>query len=495
MTLPEKFIQHLKSFPFIQKTELQLLAVSGGLDSILLCHLMMHSGYDFVIAHCNFQLRGDESERDENFVIELAEKYGKRIVVKKFDTQKYAAEKKVSIQVAARELRYDWFWEMVEEKSKGESQNLKVEEEYKDVSSKYQDKNQQLTEQQTAPNPKPQTSAGNNDKQKVNFILTAHHADDNIETVVMNFFRGTGLHGLTGMDNELKKIVRPLLPFKKEEFLAYANEHQLAFVEDSSNANNHYTRNFFRNELLPSVKTIFPKAEENILKNIERLSDVAKLYDEAVSHCKKQLVEVKGNEKHIPILKLQKQVALKTILWEIIKEKEFAAAQTDEVIKLMTATNGSYIESAKHRIIKNRRWLIIAPLQQQQNNQHIVIDEKDTKITFAEGELLFQNKISVDNFSIPAGNEIAAIDADSITFPLLLRKWKQGDYFYPLGMQKKKKISRFLIDRKLSVIEKEHLWVIESDKKIVWVVNHRIDDRFKIKSATKFVLVMKLVVK
>ena len=487
MNLIQKFEQHLKKFPFIQKNERQLVAVSGGVDSVVLCHLLHTCGYDFAIAHCNFQLRGLESERDEQFVTDLAKRYGKHFFVKKFDTEKYSAENKVSIQVAAREMRYDWFREMVSRGKKVSSIKYKV------SSIKYQvlrqeqetsnEKQETRNEQQNTNNEKRETR-----NEKLFYILTAHHADDNIETVVMNFFRGTGIHGLTGMDTLHQKIFRPLLPFKKEEITAYANERQLAYVEDSSNANSQYTRNFFRNELLPSIKNFFPKAEENILKNLGRFNEAAAIYDEAIQIYKRNLIENKGNEEHISILKLQKQVGFKTILWEIISTKSFTATQTDEVLKLLDAGNGSYKESATHRIIKNRCWLIIAPLHQAEANNIIVISENDKKIIFSEGELSFQHNISGDRFSISKENAVAEIDAETISFPLLLRRWKQGDYFYPLGMAKKKKVSRFLIDKKLSLTEKEKVWVLESNKKIIWIVNQRIDDRCKVTESTKMVL-------
>ncbi len=471
----QKFIQHLKDFPFIQKSEKQLLAVSGGVDSVVLCDLMFRAGYDFIIAHCNFQLRGEESSRDEQFVRELGKKYDKEVLVKHFETEKYASENKLSIQVAARELRYNWFREIRNEELQIKNYELGI-----------RNKANEERETDQTRNENRETDLTRSEKREMNdiHILTAHHADDNIETVVMNFFRGTGLQGLTGMDNVFQKIFRPLLPFRKAELLAYANENTLAFVEDSSNANNYYTRNFFRNELLPSLKEIFPQVEKNILKNIERFSEAENIYNAAIDLQKSKLIEVKGNEEHIPILKLQKSQSYKTLLWEIIKEKSFTAAQTDEVLKLMEANNGSYIQSATHRIIKNRHRLIINPLQENEKNDHLVIDEQTKKLRFSKDELILSHHIPLDS-SISSDKNSALVDTRLLEWPLLLRKWKTGDYFYPLGMQKKKKISRFLIDQKLSVIEKENVWVLLSNNKIIWVVGHRIDDRFKVTPTAK----------
>ena len=413
-----------------------LVAVSGGVDSVVLCDLLHKAGVDFAIAHCNFGLRGEESERDELFVRGVADKYQKAILVERFATQTYAEENKISIQVAARDLRYNWFRSLLDQ--------------HKDLK----------------------------------YITTAHHADDNIETVVMNFFRGTGLKGLIGMDEVFQNIYRPLMSFRKSEILQYAKENNLQYVEDSSNATSNYTRNYFRNELIPAIKKVFPAVEENILENIERLKEVEHVYQQSINKYKENLVEQKGLEEHIPILKLKKSRPVRTILWEIIKDKDFTAGQIDEIIKLMDASNGSYIQSNTHRIIRNRNWFIIAPIQNTQA-KHVIIEQDEKKVSFANGVLEIEK---ISNCKPQTSNLIAYLDADTITFPLLLRKWKQGDYFYPLGMKKKKKLSKFFIDQKLSLTDKEKVWVLESDKRIVWVINHRIDDRFKILPSTKNVL-------
>ncbi len=439
MSLLQAFKSHLQSKQGFTNQHTFLVAVSGGVDSIVLCDLMDQCGIQFIMAHCNFQLRGAESERDENFVNQLAEKYQRQLYVNHFDTATYAAEHKLSTQVAARELRYTWFRQL-------------------------------LTEG------------------KASYIVTAHHADDNIETVVMNFFRGTGLKGLVGMDEHFEKIWRPLLPFSKQTLLVYAKENALEHVEDSSNATSNYTRNYFRNELLPAVAKVFPAVSENIQRNISRFTEAEQLYRQAVDQHKLNLLEPNGSEIHIPILKLKKAQPLKTIVWEIISDYGFTAAQVDEVIKLMDAGNGSYIETSLYRIIKNRRWFIISPVQRIVENSFISIEATDKNILFAEGNLVLQHNLPAAHLTIVADKTMALLDDSEITFPLLLRKWKQGDYFYPLGMQKKKKLNRFFIDQKLSTIDKEKVWVLESNKRIVWVVGQRIDDRFKMKQSTATVL-------
>lgn len=424
-----------------------LVTVSGGLDSVVLLDLLSKSGHDLVIAHCNFGLRGEESERDEKFVRELAAKYEKEILVERFDTKNFAATNKVSTQEAARTLRYNWFASIIENWATIEG-------------------------------------AGNSG----NYILTAHHADDNIETVLMHFFRGTGLRGLSGIQpsQDERWLLRPLLPFRRKELEEYAKANGLDFVEDSSNASDKYTRNFFRHRVIPQIKEVYPQAEENILQNITRFAEAGSLYRQAIDRHLKKLLLPKGNEIHVPILLWKKTDPLHTITWEIIKNHGFNAAQTDEVIKLLDAENGAYITSPTHRIIRNRQWMIICT-NATDHAAHILVEKNDNNIVFKEGRLSIRN-IKWPHEKINTSATEAWIDAAKIKFPLLLRKWKEGDYFYPLGMQKKKKLSRFMIDNKLSRTDKEKIWVIESDKKIVWVVGLRIDDRVKINDLTTSVI-------
>lgn len=458
MDLSEKFKQYWKQqFPNLTTANCQLLiAVSGGVDSVVLTHLLAIAGFDFTIAHCNFQLRGLESDRDEQFVRSLGDKYDKKVFVKHFDTNEYTIAHKVSIQVGARELRYDWFKQIIGAWSLNRNEN------------------------------------SNSPFNGSLFIATAHHADDNIETVLMKFFRGTGMQGLRGILPLQKDppLIRPLLPFRKEELLHYAKEKSLPFVEDSSNASDKYTRNYFRNQLIPSLKELIPNVEDNILNNIHRFIQIEELYRQAIDLYKKKLVEYKGNEIHIPILKLMKSAPLQAIVWEIIKDYNFSAAQVDEVIKLTVAENAGYVVSLTHRVIKNRKWLIIATLQTTEAGC-IVIEKGENKVTYENGEL----RLEVTSFLLSGQHpdpKLQWLDADKVQFPLLLRKAKQGDYFYPLGMQKKKKLNRFFIDQKLSATEKENVWVLETNKKILWVIGYRIDDRFKITGETGNILKISL---
>lgn len=429
--------QHL----FSQKDHL-LIAVSGGVDSVVLCALCKKAGYNFSIAHCNFQLRGQESDADETFVKSIAEKYTVPFYIQKFDTEKYATKNKVSIQVAARELRYHWF---------------------KELSS-------QSTHQPT-------------------FIATAHHADDNIETIAMNFFKGTGINGLKGILAKNGNIVRPLLFAGKETINGYAIENKLAYREDSSNSSEKYTRNYFRNNLLPALQKIFPEVKENLLQNAERFKEINKVYIDVIEKTKAKLLLIKGSEIHIPVLKLQKTIGLPTVLHEIISEFNFTSGQLNDVLQLLNADTGKYVSSSTHRILLNRKWLIIYPLEESASAQY-VIEDNSTSINFPLGKLDIE--ITKAPFAISKEPSVAMLNVSHIQFPLILRKWKTGDYFYPLGMRKKKKISRFLIDQKIPLHQKEQTWVLESNKKIIWVVGQRIDDRCKLTGSELEMLTLRL---
>ena len=469
MNLLSSFQQCIKKENLFQPKQRLLLAVSGGVDSVVLCELCQQAGYDFAIAHCNFQLRKEESDGDEKFVEALAKKYAVEYFVKKFDTEKYAAQNKISIQVAARELRYDWFNFLVEANKADGSKKMTD-----DRKEKITDVSKNLLFKKTGY----QLST-------INYILTAHHADDNIETILMNFFKGTGINGLKGILPKQKNVLRPLLFAGKEDILLFAKENGLAYREDSSNSSDKYTRNYFRNQLIPGLQKVFPQVKENLLDNAERFREINTLYNLSIENTKKKLIIFEGKEMHLPVLKLLKTAALHSVLFEIIKEVGFTAAQTNEVLKLLNSESGKYIQSPTHRILRNRKWLIISPLNDLEAN-HFLIKEKDTVIIFSGGKLSIEKEVNPGK--IQADKNAAQLDALQIQFPLILRKWKTGDYFYPLGMQKKKKLSRFFIDQKLSLNEKQQAWVIESDKKIIWVVGHRIDDRFKIKDGSANIL-------
>lgn len=446
-SLPDRFTEFVSKERLFVSDDKLFLAVSGGVDSVVLCELCHRAGMDFTILHCNFQLRGPESERDENFVRSLAVYYGKKLHVKRFDTKKYSEEQKVSIQVAARELRYQWFVEKMDEW-------------------------------------KLATPAHRGHC----LLLTAHHADDNAETLLMNFFRGTGVAGIRGILPAHSHFIRPLLFATKLELMRFAKESRLSWVEDSSNLSDDYTRNYIRHQVIPAVRDVFPKFEENLQDNLERFREIEMLYHQSIDYHKKRLMYVKDNEVHLPVLMLSQAKPLNTIVYEILKDFGFSVAQTREVIHLLDSESGRFVESATHRVIRNRKWLIIAPVSTEE--AETIVLEAPVKF-MATSDFSFTMEETDRPNELPTDSSIACLDRELLKFPLILRKWKQGDYFYPLGMKKKKKVSRFLIDLKLSKTQKEKVWVLEMNKKIVWVVGQRIDDRYKVTDSTNAVLLFK----
>jgi tRNA(Ile)-lysidine synthase len=470
MNLLQRFKEFIQQKDLFHQKDKLILAVSGGVDSVVLCELCNQAGYDFIIAHCNFQLRGKESERDKEFVVALGDKYKVQVLVNDFDTEKYAQENKKGIQEAARDLRYDWFEKIVSRESSVVSRQSSI------VNQK--------------------SEASTHDSRFTIHVLTAHHADDNIETVMMNFFRGTGLHGLEGIPAIHQYIRRPLLPFWKDELIQFSKENNLEFVEDSSNQSTKYTRNLFRNEIIPLIAKAYPQVKTNLQDNINRFSEIQKLYQTSINEFKKKLCKVKRDEVHIPVKQLM-AYRNRALVFEIISDYGFTEKQIDEVIKLAGAESGKFVRSPAtgHRLIKFRNWFIISK-DQSMDAGTIIIEEGVTNVQCAIFNLQFSTSlldkpgISVLKSQIP--DSIALLDAGQITYPLILRKWKQGDYFYPLGMKKKKKLARFFIDQKLSGTDREKTWVIEMNKKIVWVVGVRIDDRFRITEKTKKILKIRL---
>lgn len=435
--LQEAFRDYLNEENILTTGQKVLLAVSGGRDSVAMAHLFHQSSFSFEIAHCNFGLRGEESQRDEDFVRRLAVQLGVTIHVKQFDTAAYANEHKQSIQVAARELRYAWLEQTRQE-------------------------------------------------QGLDCIATAHHMQDNVETVLMNLTKGTGIAGLHGILPKSGQLIRPLLFATREQIDAYARDLQLAFVEDSSNITEKYTRNYFRHQVLPKLREAYPEAVRNIGASISRFREAEVLYREALETHRKKLLEQRGNEYFIPILKLKKSGPLATIVYELLKPFGCSTAQAAQVQDMLNSAPGKYVATHTHRIFRDRTWLIITP-NQEEEVAHFVVEANTKVIATPTGKMTLVYREGAALVPVTSA-ATACLDGKQVKFPLLLRKWKKGDYFYPLGMQKKKKLSRFFIDQKLSQPQKEAVWVLESDKKIIWVVGMRIDDRFKLGPQTEQML-------
>ena len=386
------FQQFLRQHPQTRQQK-WLVAVSGGMDSVVLAHLCFQLQIPMAIAHCNFNLRGEESLRDRQFVEAVAARFSVPFYVKDFDTNTYMRDTGKSVQVAARELRYRWFAELAQAEG-------------------------------------------------CRFIATAHHATDNAETVLMHLFRGSGIKGLRGMLPIQGNIIRPLLYATKDIMQEYATACQLTWVEDSSNESDKYTRNQIRHHVLPAINAAIPQSEKGFEKTIALLTDTEIIYNEAIAGYKKKLAETVGHEIHIPVLKLAKLPAAKTILYEIISGYGFLPAQLDDAFHLLEAESGKYVASTSHRLIRNRAWLIITP-QKTTEAAHILIENGHQQIPFQNGTLELQT-LTTENVQLTDDANTALLDVAGIRFPLLLRPWKPGDYFYPLGMRKKKNSAAFL---------------------------------------------------
>jgi tRNA(Ile)-lysidine synthase len=414
-----------------------LLAVSGGLDSMVLSHLFLQSGLPLAIAHCNFQLRGADADGDEAFVKEWAEKHGVPFFSTRFDTQLLSEEWKKGIQETARIVRYEW---LDEQRKTGGYQH----------------------------------------------IATAHHANDNAETLLINLFKGTGISGLHAIPEVNEHIIRPLLFATRKDIEQYAKERGIEHREDVSNATDKYLRNAVRLNILPVVEQHFPNVIERLKENIQRFTQVELLYNEEVKRQVKRLTDKRGKDLYIPVRKLQKTQALETICYELFHPYGFSAAQVPQIVQLVRAESGHFMTSPTHKLIKDREFLILT-VNNAADTDLITIEGAPCNIE--AGKYHFHFSITKKPQDIPASAFLALIDASKITYPLILRKWRTGDYFYPLGMgMKKKKLSKFFIDQKLPVHEKENVWVLECQKRIVWVAGMRLDERFKLRPSTHQVL-------
>lgn len=432
----QELLTFIKQEHLLQGAKPVLLAVSGGIDSSVMAHLFHQAGIRFELAHCNFQLREEESERDQAFVQSLAAKLNTNIYTTKFDTVTYSQERKISIQVAARELRYKWLEEI---RRQGDFQA----------------------------------------------IATAHHLQDNVETVLINLCKGTGMAGLHGILPKQGYIIRPILFASREQILGYVTKNEIEFVEDSSNLTDKYTRNFIRHQVLPLLNEVHPGAVQNFGNSIEKFREAELLYREAVNQLTTKLIEKRGTEYFIPVLKLKKTEPLQTIAYELFKPFQINSNQLSQVLGLLESETGKFVQTQDYRIIRDRSWLIVAP-RLNPAISHYLIDEKQGSIETNFASIQWQQKSKPEH--IATESQRAQLDIDKIKFPLVIRRWRQGDYFYPLGMNKKKKVSKFLHDLKLSMLQKEQVHVLVSGSHIVWVMGYRIDHRFRITDQTEDIL-------
>ncbi len=407
---------------------------------MLLLHLLHELKYDITVAHCNFRLRGDESDGDAVLVTNVCEALQVPCFVKLFDTQLYAEQHQVSIQMAARDLRYQWFEELC--RNHGYAR-----------------------------------------------ICTAHHADDQAETILINLIRGTGPKGLTGIPIRNGKVVRPLLHFSKAELLAYANAHQIKWREDSSNQKEDYQRNLLRLKIIPELQKINPSLTETLLTLSEVMSETDYLANLSISQFLELRVEKGKDSTTLSTFELDRHPASKTILFSFLSAYGFRSGQMEMIARSLTGQPGKIFYASNYRAVLDRDRLIVTPVSISDPQISEVINSPDMTVTFCDGELTLR-LAEPDLQEMTRNNDphIAYLDAAEIKFPLTSRHWLKGDYFYPLGMDHQRKLSDYFTDRKLAVNEKEKVRLLLNGEQIIWIVSERIDQRYRLTENTKKVL-------
>lgn len=429
----KKFEKHIKSNLSFLKGKKLLLAVSGGVDSMILSKLLHQLKYDIYLAHCNFGLRSKESDGDENFIRKYSNKANIDLFTVRFDTKKYAKDAKLSIQLAARELRYKWFNELLAEHG-------------------------------------------------FDYILTAHHLDDSLETFFINFSRGTGLDGLTGIPEQNNKIIRPLLAFSRNEIEAYARENTIEWREDSSNASDKYLRNKLRHDVVPVIKSLNNGFMASFLETLEHLQQAQSMVKDASVLVYKQVVTEKEGQKYINIDLLTRLPNYKAYLYEWLNPFGFTA--WNDINGLLYAQSGKQVLSSGYRLLKDRSVLILEPIKSNESKVYEIAEGVSTI------DLPFNMTFDfVNDITKSSADRAIYVDAEKLKFPLFVRRWQEGDYFYPLGMKgQKKKVSKYFKDEKMSLSEKQDIWLLVSNNQIIWVVGKRADERYKVTNKTTQIL-------
>ncbi|SRX75980.1 tRNA lysidine(34) synthetase TilS [Aequorivita antarctica] len=425
-----RFKQNIETnFSFLIGKKL-LVACSGGLDSVVLTHLINQIDCEIALAHCNFSLRGKESDGDEMFVIGLAKSIEIPVFAETFDTKKYAEEHKISTQMAARDLRYNWFSEIL-----------------KDF--------------------------------KYEYLLTAHHLDDDLETFFINLSRGTGLNGLIGIPKKNNKIVRPLLSFSRVEILQYAEQNNLKWREDSSNKKTDYLRNKLRLEVLPQFKETNEALLKNFQKTQQNMQASQNLIEDYMALVYNLVVTEDTDSYKINIQKIKELPHTSALLYELLNG--FGFTEWEDISNLLDAQTGKQILSKTHRLLKNRNELLLTAIDLEIRNDEFLVSEKGISSPI-------NLKIETSKYIGETEKNLIYVASEKLKFPLKLRKWRSGDSFQPFGMEGKKKLSKFFKDEKIALNEKKKIWLLLNDEKIVWVIGHRMDDRFKVNKNTKRIL-------
>jgi tRNA(Ile)-lysidine synthase len=432
----DDFLDYIDQESLFEKEDKILLTISGGIDSMVMAELFRMSGLKFSIAHCNFQLRENESDQDEIFVNSYAKNFEIECFSKSFDTIAYSKEKKTSIQMAARDLRYEWFEEIRK-------------------------------------------------KHKFNYIATAHHLDDQAETVFINLCRGTGIAGLHGILPKKANLIRPLLFATRNDIVAFAEQQNIDYREDSSNASDKYMRNYIRHHILPEFHHLNQNFSKSLAKSIERVRKVEEVFKDTVRNTMNNMLDLQGDKIIIDIEELMTIKNLDVYLYEFLGLYNFNETHISDLIKsLDQEQSGLQFYSSSHRIIKDRKRILLVPFEDDAKPETEYFEIQDSYTEISKPIHLKFNNLK-DHLQIEKDPKVGQFDLEKLEFPLYLRRWKEGDFFYPLGMQNKKKLSDYFIDNKISVYDKEESWLLCSGNDIIWVVGHRMDDRFKVTDKTK----------
>ncbi len=418
-----------------------LAAVSGGKDSVLLAHLLKSSGYNFALAHCNFQLRGAEAQRDQNFTANLARTLDVPVFLTEFNTADFAAENHISIQMAARELRYNWFEKICA-------------------------------------------------KENYDVIATAHHQNDAIETVLLNLTRGTGIAGMHGILPKNGRLVRPMLFLSKENINQICAAENLDFVEDSSNASTKYARNKIRLEVVPKLKELNPKLEKTFEQNLERFRQLEQLLENNLKILRDTVFINLKSETRIKISDLKNLYPQQLLLFGLLREFNFGEQVVNDLLLSLEKQPGKVFESPSHQLVLDRTEIIIQP-KKTPVKEVLLIEENQNDIQFQD----FRLKLLHDESPLIIKNNPMAtsVDAEKLIFPLILRNWQTGDCFYPLGMNHKQKLSDFLVQQKVPLNQKSRIPVlVNGNQEIIWIAGFRLDNRYKVNSGTKKVVIFEL---
>lgn len=428
----EKFKQHIHhNLSFLKESKL-LIAISGGIDSVVLAHLCYQLQLDFSLAHCNFKLRYEDSNKDASFVKTLAQQLNVQQHDIEFDTVLYSEENNISTQMAARELRYGWFDKLVDEFG-------------------------------------------------YDYILTAHHTNDNIETVLINFTRGRSIQGLTGIPEINGNIVRPLLPFTRAEIEEFTIEKNITWREDETNQSTKYFRNKIRHKVVPVLEELNPNLSATFNTHLNYLQKEQQVLTQHLDTVKQEVC-IFDERLKIDIQKLLKYDNIDVYLRHILNTYNFT--EWHNVADLCRAQSGKFVQSDTHRLIKDRDYLLL-----EENKVHL----QDVKIEIEKGVNAINVPIQLQ-FAKVSGVEKTSknsiyVDTDSVRFPLCLRKKTDGDVFFPFGMKGKKKLSKYFKDEKMSLLEKETCWLLcDANNTIIWIVGQRADNRFCVSETTKNIL-------